>query len=65
MAQLETTFQDQTDYVAIVKKLQGRLDELVSLMVDVPFWSNMDFSLENLAQKTEDFDFYRSVRTRF
>ncbi|KAM4749784.1 protein tweety homolog 3-like isoform 3-T4 [Anableps anableps] len=59
LAQLETTFQDQTDYVAIIQKLQGQLDELVKLMVDVPFWSNTDISLEDLAQKTEAFDFYR------
>ncbi|XP_012736714.1 protein tweety homolog 3 [Fundulus heteroclitus] len=59
LAQLETAFQDQTDYVAIVQKLQGQLDELVRLMVDVPFWSNTDVSLEDLAQKTEAFDFYR------
>lgn len=59
LVQLETTFQDQTDFVAIVQKLQGQLDELVRLMVDVPFWSNTDISLEDLAQKTEAFDFYR------
>lgn len=63
MVQLETTFQDQTDFVAIVQKLQGQLDELVRLMVDVPFWSNTDVSLEDLAQKTEAFDFYRCVET--
>lgn len=59
LVQLETTFQDQTDFVAIVQKLQGQLDELVRLMVDVPFWSNTHISLEDLAQKTETFDFYR------
>ncbi|MEQ2158717.1 Protein tweety 3 [Goodea atripinnis] len=64
LAQLETTFQDQTDYVAIIQKLQGQLDELVRLMGDVPFWSNTDISLEDLAQKTEAFDFYRSVSSR-
>uniref|UniRef100_A0A7N6BCY7 Protein tweety homolog n=1 Tax=Anabas testudineus TaxID=64144 RepID=A0A7N6BCY7_ANATE len=59
LVQLETTFQDQTDYVSIVQKLQGQLDELVKLMVEVPFWSNTDISLEDLASKTETFDFYR------
>uniref|UniRef100_A0A8C6K7X8 Protein tweety homolog n=1 Tax=Nothobranchius furzeri TaxID=105023 RepID=A0A8C6K7X8_NOTFU len=59
LVQLTTTFQDQTDFVAIVQKLQGQLDELVRLMLDVPFWSNSDISLEDLAQKTETFDFYR------
>lgn len=63
LVQLETAFQEQTDYVSIVQKLQGQLDELVRLMVDVPFWSNTDISLEDLARKTEAFDFYRSVLT--
>ena len=63
LVQLETAFQDQTDYVSIVQKLQGQLDELVRLMVDVPFWSNTDVSLEDLARKTEAFDFYRLVLT--
>lgn len=61
LVQLETAFQEQTDYVSIVQKLQGQLDELVRLMVDVPFWSNTDVSLEDLARKTEAFDFYRLV----
>jgi len=63
LVQLETAFQEQTDYVSIVQKLQGQLDELVRLMVDIPFWSNTDISLEDLAHKTEVFDFYRSVLT--
>lgn len=63
LVQLETAFQEQTDYMSIVQKLQGQLDELVRLMVDVPFWSNTDISLEDLARKTEAFDFYRSVLT--
>lgn len=61
LVQLETAYQEQTDYVSIVQKLQGQLDELVRLMVDVPFWSNTDISLEDLARKTEAFDFYRWV----
>ncbi|XP_037327900.1 protein tweety homolog 3 isoform X2 [Pungitius pungitius] len=61
LVQLETAFQEQTDYVSIVQKLQGQLDELVRLMADVPFWSNTDISLEDLAHKTEAFDFYRWV----
>lgn len=61
---LETAFQEQADYMSIVQKLQGQLDELVRLMVDVPFWSSTDVSLDDLARKTEEFDFYRSV-TRF
>uniref|UniRef100_A0A3P8UJ38 Protein tweety homolog n=1 Tax=Cynoglossus semilaevis TaxID=244447 RepID=A0A3P8UJ38_CYNSE len=56
---LETAFQEQADYMSIVQKLQGQLDELVRLMVDVPFWSSTDVSLDDLARKTEEFDFYR------
>ncbi|XP_061686593.1 protein tweety homolog 3-like isoform X2 [Syngnathoides biaculeatus] len=59
LVQLETSYQEQTDYVSIVQKLQGQLDELVRLMVDIPFWSNTDVSLEDLARQTEAFDFYR------
>ncbi|XP_031719077.1 protein tweety homolog 3-like isoform X1 [Anarrhichthys ocellatus] len=59
LVQLEIAFQEQTDYVSIIQKLQGQLDELVRLMVDIPFWSNTDISLEDLAHKTEAFDFYR------
>uniref|UniRef100_A0A3Q3EW49 Protein tweety homolog n=1 Tax=Labrus bergylta TaxID=56723 RepID=A0A3Q3EW49_9LABR len=59
LVELETAFQEQTDYVSIVQKLQGQLDELVKLMRDIPFWSNTDISLEDLARKTEAFDFYR------
>uniref|UniRef100_A0A8C4Z2G0 Protein tweety homolog n=1 Tax=Gadus morhua TaxID=8049 RepID=A0A8C4Z2G0_GADMO len=59
LVQLETAYKEQADYVSIVQKLQGQLDELVRLMVDVPFWSNADVSLEDLARKTETFDWYR------
>eukprot|EP00066_Takifugu_rubripes_P021860 XP_011611126.1 PREDICTED: protein tweety homolog 3-like isoform X2 [Takifugu rubripes] len=59
LVQLETAFKEQTDYVSIVQKLQGQLDELVRLIADVPFWSNTAVSLEDLAQKMETFDFYR------
>lgn len=64
LVQLETAFQEQTDFVSIVQKLQGQLDELVRLMVDVPFWSNTDISLEDLARKTEAFDFYRLAKVK-
>lgn len=60
LAQLETTYREQTDYVSIVQKLQGQLDELLKLLADVPFWSNTAVSLEELARRTEAFDFYRS-----
>uniref|UniRef100_A0A3P8Y1Y5 Protein tweety homolog n=1 Tax=Esox lucius TaxID=8010 RepID=A0A3P8Y1Y5_ESOLU len=56
---LEMAYSQQMDYVSIVQKLQGQLDELVRLMVDIPFWSNSDVSLEDLALKTEAFDWYR------
>uniref|UniRef100_A0A8K9WRU6 Protein tweety homolog n=1 Tax=Oncorhynchus mykiss TaxID=8022 RepID=A0A8K9WRU6_ONCMY len=59
LVQLETVYSEQTDYVSIVQKLQGQLDELVRLMVDIPFWSNSEISLEDLAFKTDAFDWYR------
>uniref|UniRef100_H3CS53 Protein tweety homolog n=1 Tax=Tetraodon nigroviridis TaxID=99883 RepID=H3CS53_TETNG len=59
LVQLESAYKEQTDYVSIVQKLQGQLDELVRLVADVPFWSNTAVSLEQLAQRTEAFDFYR------
>ncbi|XP_064819719.1 protein tweety homolog 3-like, partial [Oncorhynchus masou masou] len=58
LVQLETVYSEQTDYVSIVQKLQGQLDELVRLMVDIPFWGNSDISLEDLAFQTEAFDWY-------
>lgn len=61
LVQLEAAFREQTDYVSLVQKLQGQLDELIRLMVDVPFWSNTGVSLEELAHRTEAFDFYRWV----
>lgn len=64
LVQLESAFKEQTDYVSIVQKLQGQLDELVRLMVDLPFWSNTGVSLEELAHRTEAFDFYRWVVLR-
>lgn len=61
LIQLESAYKEQTDYVSIVQKLQGQLDELVRLLADLPFWSNTAVSLEQLAQRTEAFDFYRLV----
>lgn len=57
--QLETVYSKQTDYLSIVQKLQGQLDELIKFMVDVPFWSSTDLSLDHLASITEQFDWYR------
>ncbi|KAL1004951.1 hypothetical protein UPYG_G00052590 [Umbra pygmaea] len=59
LVQLEIVYTQQADYVSIVQKLQGELDELVRLMVDIPFWTNADVSLEDLARKTETFDWFR------
>ncbi|XP_067259975.1 protein tweety homolog 3 isoform X2 [Chanodichthys erythropterus] len=59
LVQLETVYSKQTDYLSIVQKLQGQLDELIKFMVDVPFWSSTDLSLDHLASITEQFDWYR------
>ncbi|KAA0722516.1 Protein tweety -like protein 3 [Triplophysa tibetana] len=59
LVQLETVYAKQTDYLSIVHKLQGQLDELINLIVEVPFWSNTELSLDHLASVTEHFDWYR------
>uniref|UniRef100_A0A671KTD9 Protein tweety homolog n=1 Tax=Sinocyclocheilus anshuiensis TaxID=1608454 RepID=A0A671KTD9_9TELE len=59
LVQLETVYSKHTDYLSIVQKLQGQLDELINLMVEVPFWSSTDLSLDHLASLTEQYDWYR------
>ncbi|XP_067115219.1 protein tweety homolog 3 [Osmerus mordax] len=59
LVQLESSYQEQADYVSLVQKLQGQLDELLRLLLAVPFWSNTRVSLETLARSTEAFDWYR------
>uniref|UniRef100_A0A8C1MMQ5 Protein tweety homolog n=1 Tax=Cyprinus carpio TaxID=7962 RepID=A0A8C1MMQ5_CYPCA len=59
LVQLETVYSKHTDYLSIVKKLQGQLDELINLMVEVPFWSSTDLFLDHLASLTEQYDWYR------
>ncbi|XP_066546319.1 protein tweety homolog 3 isoform X2 [Amia ocellicauda] len=59
LQQLEKQYAKHTDYLSIVQKLQGQLDELVRQMVEIPFWGNSDVSLEELAVRTELYDWYR------
>lgn len=56
---MESQYTKHTDYLSIVQKLQGQLDELVKQMVEIPFWSNPSISLEVLAVKIELYDWYR------
>lgn len=56
---LESQYTKRTDYLSIVQKLQGQLDELLKQMVEIPFWSNPSISLEALAVKIELYDWYR------
>lgn len=56
---LESQYTKHTDYMSIVQKLQGQLEELLKQMVDIPFWSNPTISLEALAVKIELYDWYR------
>lgn len=56
---LESQYTDRPDYLSIVQKLQGQLDELLKQMVEIPFWSNPSISLEVLAVKIELYDWYR------
>uniref|UniRef100_A0A3B3Z8J8 Protein tweety homolog n=1 Tax=Periophthalmus magnuspinnatus TaxID=409849 RepID=A0A3B3Z8J8_9GOBI len=59
LRQLEGQYSPNADYLSIVQKLQGQLDELVKLMVEVPFWDNTRVSLDDLAVKLELYDWYR------
>ncbi|TNN68100.1 Protein tweety 3 [Liparis tanakae] len=52
-------YAEHADYLSIVQKLQGQLDELVRQMGDIPFWENADVSLEELAVEIELYDWYR------
>ncbi|TKS92171.1 Protein tweety -like protein 3 [Collichthys lucidus] len=59
LLQLEGQYAQHADYLSIVQKLQGQLDELVRQMVEIPFWGNTNISLEELAVKIELYDWYR------
>uniref|UniRef100_A0A671TUK5 Protein tweety homolog n=1 Tax=Sparus aurata TaxID=8175 RepID=A0A671TUK5_SPAAU len=59
LQQLERQYAQQADYLSIVQKLQGQLDELVRQMVEIPFWDNTNISLEELAVTIELYDWYR------
>ncbi|KAF7691077.1 protein tweety homolog 3 isoform X1 [Silurus meridionalis] len=56
---LQSQYTKHTDYLSIVQKLQGQLDELLKQMVEIPFWSNPSISLEALAVRIELYDWYR------
>lgn len=59
LQQLEGQYAQHADYLSIVQKLQGQLDELVRQMVGIPFWDNTNVSLDELAVKIELYDWYR------
>ena len=59
LLQLEGQYASHTDYLSIIQKLQGQLDELVRQMVEIPFWGNAKVSLEALAVQIELYDLYR------
>ncbi|XP_068605808.1 protein tweety homolog 3 isoform X2 [Brachionichthys hirsutus] len=59
LQQLEGQYGQHADYLSIIQKLQGQLDELLRQMVDIPFWDRTDVSLEELAVNIELYDWYR------
>ena len=59
LQQLEVQYAQHADYLSIIQKLQGQLDELVRQMVEIPFWDNTNISLEELAVQIELYDWYR------
>lgn len=56
---LKEQYAKHTDYLSIVQKLQDQRSELVRQMADIPFWSNLSISLEDLATQIELYDWYR------
>lgn len=59
LQQLERQYAGHADYMSIIQKLQGQLDELVKQMGEIPFWDNANVSLEDLAVNIELYDWYR------
>lgn len=59
LQQLEEQYAEHADYLSIVQKLQGQLEELARQMVEIPFWGNANISLDELAIKIELYDWYR------
>lgn len=59
LQQLQGQYAGHADYLSIIQKLQGQLDELVGQMVEIPFWERADISLEELAVTIELYDWYR------
>ncbi|XP_077383520.1 protein tweety homolog 3 isoform X2 [Festucalex cinctus] len=55
--------QDQSSFMdgslPIIQKLQHHLGELVRQMAAIPFWDKHNFSLEQVAVRTELYDWYR------
>ncbi|XP_054698356.1 protein tweety homolog 3 isoform X3 [Grus americana] len=56
---LEEMFTKQTDYLHVIQKLQGLLDDLVRQTTEIPFWKNEEVSLEELAIEIDLYDWYR------
>ncbi|KAM6079443.1 protein tweety homolog 3 isoform 3-T3 [Theristicus caerulescens] len=56
---LEEMFTKQTDYLHVIQKLQGLLDDLVRQTTEIPFWKNEELSLEELAIQIDLYDWYR------
>lgn len=59
LQQLEIQYAQHADYLSIIQKLQGQLDELVRQMVEIPFWDNNLISLDDLSITIELYDWYR------
>ncbi|XP_076000481.1 protein tweety homolog 3 isoform X2 [Genypterus blacodes] len=59
LQQLEGQYAEHTDYLSIIQKLQGQLEELLRQMAEIPFWERTNISLEELAVVIELYDWYR------
>ncbi|XP_060540027.1 protein tweety homolog 3 isoform X2 [Pantherophis guttatus] len=59
LGDLEIIFSKQTQYLHVVQKIQGLLDDLVRESTEIPFWKNHQVSLEELAIRIDLYDWYR------
>ncbi|XP_005990919.1 protein tweety homolog 3 isoform X1 [Latimeria chalumnae] len=56
---LEEMFTKNKDHLRTVQKMQGLLDDLIRQVSEIPFWDREGVSLEELAIRTELYDWYR------
>ncbi|XP_069503709.1 protein tweety homolog 3 isoform X2 [Ambystoma mexicanum] len=56
---LEEMFKKQKDFLHVVQKLQGLLDNLIRQIKEIPFWKNKEISVDEFAVHIDLYDWYR------